>query len=186
MNQPNNIARRYFLRDCGVGLGKLAAASLLAGSVARGAEPSQFPVKKSHHTPKAKAVIHLFMAGAPSHLDLFDYKPELAKWEGKSLPEAVTSKQRFAFIRADAAVMGPRFKFKKFGKAGTEIAEVLPHWGGVTGPTQHRLLGLVRAWFGSQRFALVRRDVHGKWHQRRCRQLVERVFADHLYRRAIP
>ena len=131
MNQPNNIARRYFLRDCGVGLGKMAAASLLAGGVVRGAEPSQFPVKKSHHTPKAKAVIHLFMAGAPSHLDLFDYKPELAKWEGKSLPEAVTSKQRFAFIRADAAVMGPRFKFKKFGKAGTEIADVLPHLGGV-------------------------------------------------------
>lgn len=131
MNQPNNIARRYFLKDCGVGLGKIAAAGLLAGGVVRAGETTQFPAKKPHHSPKAKAVIHLFMAGAPSHLDLFDYKPELAKWEGKSLPESVTSKQRFAFIRADAAVMGPRFKFKKFGKSGTEIAEIMPHLGSV-------------------------------------------------------
>ena len=131
MNQPTNIARRYFLKDCGVGLGKIAGAALLAGEVSRGAEPTAFALKKPHHAAKAKAVIHLFMAGAPSHLDLFDRKPELAKWEGKSLPEAVTSKQRFAFIRADAAVMGPRFKFKKFGKSGTEIAEIMPHLGGV-------------------------------------------------------
>lgn len=131
MNQPTNIARRYFLKDCGVGLGKIAGAALLAGEVSRGAEPTAFALKKPHHAAKAKAVIHLFMAGAPSHLDLFDRKPELAKWEGKSLPEAVTSKQRFAFIRADAAVMGPRFKFKKFGKSGIEIAEIMPHLGGV-------------------------------------------------------
>ncbi|WP_020472239.1 DUF1501 domain-containing protein [Zavarzinella formosa] len=131
MNQPANIARRYFLQECGIGLGKMAGAALLANGLAKAAEPSQFAPKKPHYAGKAKAVIHLFMAGAPSHLDLFDYKPELAKWEGKSLPEAVTSKQRFAFIRADAAVMGPRFKFKKFGKAGTEIADILPHLGGV-------------------------------------------------------
>ena len=131
MTQPTSIARRYFLRECGVGLGKIAGAALLADGVSRAAEPSPFAPKKPHHAAKAKAVIHLFMAGAPSHLDLFDYKPELAKWEGKSLPEAVTAKQRFAFIRADAAVMGPRFKFKKYGKAGTEIADILPHIGGI-------------------------------------------------------
>lgn len=129
MSQPSNIARRYFLRECGIGLGKIAGASLLANGLARAEQPTPFPLKKPHHAPKAKAVIHLFMAGAPSHLDLFDYKPELVKWEGKSLPDSVTSKQRFAFIRADAAVMGPRFKFKKFGKAGTEIAEILPNIG---------------------------------------------------------
>jgi uncharacterized protein (DUF1501 family) len=83
--------------------------------------------KKPHFTPSAKRVIHLFMAGAPSHLDLFDPKPELAKLEGKPLPPSVIGGQRYAFIRPDAAVMGPRFKFKKAGQCGVELAEVLPH-----------------------------------------------------------
>jgi uncharacterized protein (DUF1501 family) len=67
------------------------------------------------------------MAGAPSHLDLFDPKPQLAKLEGKPLPPSVIGGQRYAFIRPDAGVMGPRFKFKKAGQCGVELAEVLPH-----------------------------------------------------------
>ena len=77
--------------------------------------------------PQAKAVIHLFMAGAPSHLDLFDYKPKLAEFEGKPIPPEVIGGQRYAFIRADAAALGPRFKFAKHGQCGAEIADVLPH-----------------------------------------------------------
>lgn len=123
------VARRQFFRDCGVGVGKIALGSLLAGSAT--AQDRPFAPKKPHFAGKAKAVIHLFMAGAPSHLDLFDYKPQLAKLEGKPIPPEVTGGQRFAFIRADAAVMGPRFKFKKYGANGTEIAEVLPHLGSV-------------------------------------------------------
>jgi hypothetical protein len=80
-----------------------------------------------HFAPKAKRVIHLFMAGAPSQLDLFDYKPELAKLEGKPLPPSVIGGQRYAFIRSDAAVLGPRFKFAKYGKCGAELSEKLPH-----------------------------------------------------------
>jgi uncharacterized protein (DUF1501 family) len=71
------------------------------------------------------------MAGAPSHLDLFDHKPALAKFEGKPLPPSIIGGQRYAFIRSDAAVMGPRFKFQKYGKSGVELADVLPALGGI-------------------------------------------------------
>ncbi len=119
-----NIARRYFLQDCGYGLGKAALASLLVGS-AKAAD--DFAPKKPHFPAKAKAVIHLFMAGAPSQLELFDNKPTLAKLEGKPLPPEVIKGQRYAFIRPEAGVLGPRFKFAKHGKSGAELSEMLPH-----------------------------------------------------------
>ncbi|MEM7145998.1 MAG: DUF1501 domain-containing protein, partial [Verrucomicrobiota bacterium] len=75
----------------------------------------------------AKRVIYLFMAGAPSQLDLFDHKPQLAKIEGKPIPPALIKGQRDAFIQPDAAVLGPRFKFSKHGQSGAEISEALPH-----------------------------------------------------------
>ncbi|HEY2586777.1 MAG TPA: DUF1501 domain-containing protein [Tepidisphaeraceae bacterium] len=128
------ITRRHFFRDCGVGVGKIALASLLTGSLSRaamaasGAPRASLLPQAPPFSAKAKAVIHLFMAGAPSQLDLFDHKPELAKLEGKPLPPSVIGGQRYAFIRPDAAVLGPRFKFKKVGHNGTEIAtDVLPH-----------------------------------------------------------
>ena len=120
------VARRHFLRDCGVGLGKIALGSLLAGAP-RAA--GSFAPKKPHFPAKAKAVIHLFMAGAPSQLDLFDRKPALVKYAGKPIPPEVTGNQRFAFIRSDAAALAPQFKFNKIGKCGAEIAEVLPYFG---------------------------------------------------------
>jgi uncharacterized protein (DUF1501 family) len=128
---PTPIARRHFLHECGVGLGKIALASLLTDSFsARAASslPANLLAPRAPHFPaKAKRVIHLFMAGAPSQLDLFDYKPELAKLEGKPLPPSVIGGQRYAFIRPDAAVMGPRFKFVRHGQSGAEISEKLPH-----------------------------------------------------------
>src|SRR5262245_29864301 len=122
-NQPTNIARRHFLRDCGVGLGGIALASLLEQTAAA----SPLAPRPPHFAPKAKHVIHLFMAGAPSQLDLFDHKPELAKLEGKPLPPSVIGGQRYAFIRPDAAVLGPRFKFAKHGRCGAELSEMLPY-----------------------------------------------------------
>ncbi len=124
----SHIARRHFLRDCGYGVGKVALASLLA-SQSRAAEPTSDPFmpKKPHFPAKAKAVIHLFMAGAPSQLDLFDSKPELTRLEGKPIPPEVIKGQRYAFIRPDAAVLGPRFKFTRHGKSGTELSETLPN-----------------------------------------------------------
>ena len=120
------LSRRHFFRDCGYGVGKIALASLLAQS-ASGVDANPFAPKKPHFPGKAKAVIHLFMAGAPSQLDLFDYKPQLAKLEGKPIPPEVIQGQRYAFIRPDAAVLGPRFKFAKHGKCGAELSEMVPN-----------------------------------------------------------
>ena len=113
-----DVTRRHFLRDCGVGLGKIALAGLLTDSLARGASvpADSLAPRQPHFKGKAKRVIHLFMAGAPSQLELFDYKPELAKLEGKPLPPSVIGGQRYAFIRPDAAVLGPRFKFAQHGQ----------------------------------------------------------------------
>ena len=125
-----DITRRHFLRDCGVGVGKMALAGLLAERVGAQTAPAfvnPMAPHPGHFAGKAKAVIHLFMAGAPSHLDLFDFKPDLTKMDGKPLPASVTEGQRLAFIRADAAVMGPQFKFARHGQSGMEISEALPY-----------------------------------------------------------
>ena len=127
------LSRRWFLRECGIGLGKIGLASLLTNAlITRAAPPVDLMAPKPPHFPgKARAVIHLFMAGAPSQLDLFDNKPELTKLEGKPLPPSVIGGQRYAFIRPDAAVMSARFKFKKYGQSGAELSEMLPHIGSV-------------------------------------------------------
>ncbi len=121
--------RRHFFVDCSVGIGKIALASLLArdglGAETQAGNPTA--PKPPHFAAKVKRVIYLFMAGAPSQLDLFDYKPKLAELEGKPLPDSVIKGQRYAFIQPDAAVLGPRFRFARHGESGAEIAEVLPH-----------------------------------------------------------
>ena len=122
--------RRHFLQNCGIGVGKMALASLLAeelGSKAFAASRGPNAPIKPHFPPKAKAVIHLFMAGAPSQLEMFDNKPELSKLEGKPLPPSIIGGQRYAFIRPDANVLGPRFAFAKHGQCGAELSETLPH-----------------------------------------------------------
>ena len=122
------ISRRHFFRECGIGVGKVALASLLTGTAVRANVPADaLTPRKPHGAPRAKRVIHLFMAGAPSQLDLFDYKPQLARLEGKPLPPEVIGGQRYAFIRPDAAVLGPRFRFAKNGQCGAELSEMLPH-----------------------------------------------------------
>jgi uncharacterized protein (DUF1501 family) len=125
--------RRHFFRYCGIGVGKIALASLLAGPVKKlSASTMNAPSTDSnangpHFKPSAKRVIYLFMAGAPSQLDLFDYKPRLAKLEGQSIPPSVIAGQRYAFIQPDAAVLGPRFKFAKHGQCGAELSDRLPY-----------------------------------------------------------
>ncbi|NND95997.1 MAG: DUF1501 domain-containing protein [Pirellulaceae bacterium] len=126
--------RRQLFQTCGVGLGKLALASLCvsdfgqARSEGSGTPPSDSGRARGfHHTPRVKRVIYLFMAGAPSQLDLFDHKPKLVELEGQSIPPSVIAGQRYAFIQPDAAVLSPRFKFAKHGQSGAEISEVMPH-----------------------------------------------------------
>lgn len=129
MNDPKLVSRRQLFQSCGVGVGKIALASLLTGGVRR----SLFAARRQddrktepHFKPTAKRVIFMFMAGAPSQLDLFDHKPKLAKLEGKPIPPSVIAGQRYAFIQPDAAVLGPRFPFAKHGQCGTELSDRLP------------------------------------------------------------
>ena len=106
----------------------MAFAGLLSEALSgRGLAENALALKQAHFPAKAKRVIHLFMAGAPSQLDLFDYKPELTKLAGKPLPASVIAGQRYAFIRPDAAVLGPQFAFARHGQSGAEISEMLPH-----------------------------------------------------------
>ena len=117
--------RRHFFRDCGVGLGKVALASLLAGGTST---PCAAAVSGARDLPpRAKRVIYLFMAGAPSQLELFDRKPKLVELSGKPIPRSVIMGQRYAFIQPDAAVLSPRFEFSRHGRSGAELSSVLPH-----------------------------------------------------------
>ena len=134
--KPNPyLARRQFLQDCGIGIGKIAAAGLLANGMSRSAsgatQDKLLAPKQPHFNPTAKAVIHLFMAGAPSQLELFDEKPTLSKLEGQPLPKSIIGDQRYAFIQSDAAVMGPRFKFAKYGKSGISLGSPMAPLGAV-------------------------------------------------------
>ncbi len=124
MNFTNNIGRRWFLEQCGVGLGAAALTSLCA-EAAVNANP--LAPKKPHHEAKAKRVIYLFMAGAPSHLEMFDYKPQLAKFDGTLPPADLLKGYRAAFINPNSKLLGPKFKFSKHGQNGAELSELLPH-----------------------------------------------------------
>src|SRR5437870_3906924 len=119
MPSPLAITRRWFLRDCGVGLGAIALADLLA-QTCRAADDPLAP-KASHFAAKAKRVVFLFMAGAPSHLELFDYKPQLAKYDGTLPPPNLIEGYHAAFINPSSKLLGPKFKFAKHGKCGAEL-----------------------------------------------------------------
>src|SRR2546422_8142432 len=128
---PKEVTRRWFLQQCGVGLGAMALGQLLAeaGFAAPvGAQSADLLAPKHpQFTPKAKRVVFLFMAGAPSHLELFDYKPQLAKFDGTLPPPDLVTGSRAAFINPSSKLLGPKFKFGKQGKCGAEISELLPH-----------------------------------------------------------
>jgi hypothetical protein len=127
VNTANQLSRRHFLGECGVGTGKIALASLLAGPALLSAKEKPRPSHVRPHFPASvKAVIHLFMAGAPSQLELFNERPLLTKLEGKPLPDSILGDQRYAFIQANAGVLGPRFAFARHGESGQLISEALP------------------------------------------------------------
>src|SRR3982750_3215650 len=122
------LARRWFLTECGVGLGAAALAELMGPGALAGQTPTgPLMPKAPHFSAKAKSVIYLFMAGAPSHLELFDNKPELAKWDGKLPPAELLKGYRAAFFNPNSTLLGPKFKFAKHGQSGAELSELLPH-----------------------------------------------------------
>jgi hypothetical protein len=127
---PKTLARRWFLQQCGVGLGAAALAHLLgqSGYAAPATDPADpLAPKAPHFAPKAKHVIYLFMAGAPSHLELFDNKPQLAKFDGTLPPPELLKGYRAAFINPNSKLLGPKFRFARHGHSGAELSELLPH-----------------------------------------------------------
>jgi hypothetical protein len=127
---PRTLARRWFLRECAVGLGAMALGQLLGGTsrAADSARSLSNPLapRQPHFPAKAKRVIYLFMAGAPSHLELFDNKPQLAKFDGTLPPPEILKGYRAAFINPNSKLLGPKFKFAKYGHSGAELSELLP------------------------------------------------------------
>jgi hypothetical protein len=132
-HDPKLITRRWFFEQCGVGLGAIALGSLFRqnGWAAPATLANPLAPKQPHFPGKAKRVIFLFMAGAPSHLELFDNKPALTKWNGQPPPADLVKDYRAAFINPNAALLGPKFKFARHGQSGAELSELLPHLAGV-------------------------------------------------------
>ena len=130
------VTRRHFFHDCRIGLGGMALASLMgagrsvAGDAAdRATNP--LAIQPTHFAPRAKHVIFLFMAGGPSQLELFDYKPKLQELNGQTIPDTYVEGKRFAFLKRDAKLLGTVRKFAQHGESGTMVSECLPHLAGV-------------------------------------------------------
>jgi hypothetical protein len=129
-----SMTRRHFFRQGAMGLGGAALASLtppaLAARAARTATGG--PLSVRHFAPKAKRAIYLFAAGAPSQMDMFDYKPEMADWYDKDLPESVRNGQRLTTMTSTQArfpIAPSKFRFQQHGKSGAWISELLPYHG---------------------------------------------------------
>ncbi|MBK9491323.1 MAG: DUF1501 domain-containing protein [Haliscomenobacter sp.] len=137
LNSAAFSTRRLFLKHCGMGLGAAALGQLL-GSCAPATEnanqgvlydPNNPMMPRAPHFPgKAKSVIYLHMAGAPSQLEMFDYKPDLAKLDGQLCPESLLAGKRFAFIRGVPKMLGPCANFKQRGQSGAWVSDYLPHF----------------------------------------------------------
>ena len=127
--------RRNFLKESFMGLGGLAMGSFLgscssdqkaASSLFDPANPLM--AKAPHFAPKAKSVIYLHMAGAPSQLELFDFKPELHKMDGQDCPQSFLEGKKFAFIRGVPKMLGPQAKFAQYGQSQAWVSNYLPHF----------------------------------------------------------
>lgn len=124
---PGIANRRQWLQGSAMGLGSAALASLMNDEASADEAKNPLAPKPPHFAPKAKNVIFLHMVGAPSHLDLFDYKPVLQKYDGELCPKKYLEGQRFAFLRGEPKLLGTRVKFQKHGEAGHEFSELLPN-----------------------------------------------------------
>lgn len=134
------MTRRYFFKQSGFGIGAAALTALLNERLfAQGVShtKSTTPASKTdvdpavakltHFAPKAKNIIYLFMAGAPSQLDLFDYKPKLAEYHGQPIPEELIKGERFAFIKGTPTLLGSPYSFKQHSQSGAAVSSLLPH-----------------------------------------------------------
>ncbi|MBI5915068.1 MAG: DUF1501 domain-containing protein [Bacteroidetes bacterium] len=126
------VTRRLFLRQSMYGVGALALGNLLGGCARPAKEPfdlaNPMALKMPHFLPRAKSVIYLHMAGAPSQLELFDYKPDLAKLDGQDCPQSLLEGKKFAFIRGVPKMLGPQAEFRQHGQSGAWVSNYLPHF----------------------------------------------------------
>ncbi|MES2692931.1 MAG: DUF1501 domain-containing protein [Verrucomicrobiota bacterium] len=133
MNAPpclSRFTRREFLTQTATGIGGLALAQLFSGEGLLAATPGATTVL--HHAPKAKRCIYIYLEGGPSQMDLYDPKPMLNKLDGQALPDSLTKNMRFAFLAKESArVMGSPRTFKRHGKCGMELSDLIPHIGSI-------------------------------------------------------
>jgi uncharacterized protein (DUF1501 family) len=121
------LSRREFFRRSAVGLGGIALQSLLGGNLLAKPAAGRAP----HFTPKAKRVIFLHMTGGPSHVDLFDPKPVLNRYDGQTVPESFVKGIEFGFITGKESLLGSPYKFSKHGSTGLDFSAQVPHLAGV-------------------------------------------------------
>jgi hypothetical protein len=126
--------RRHFFRRCGIGVGQVALAQLLSDGrllAEPAASGSPMDPKPPHFPAKVKNIIFLFMAGGPSQLEMFDYKPKLQEFNGKPIPDSLVAGKRFAFMDAFAKeplkVLGSKVEFKRYGGSGAWVSNLLPN-----------------------------------------------------------
>jgi hypothetical protein len=123
-------SRRHFLKKCTSGLGALALGSLMGCSGTSGQKTgtSGLLEKTAHFAPKAKSVIFLHMAGGPSHLELFDFKPTLQELNGKDTPQSLMEGKEFAFLKGTPKLLGPQANFGQHGQSGAFVSDYLPEF----------------------------------------------------------
>src|SRR5437899_5711481 len=121
--------RRFFLKTSMACIGGMAFNSMLARVF--GAESSTAAAPHPHHLARAKRVIYIHLAGAPSHLETFDYKPELMKLDGKPCPDSFLKGKRFAFLKGVPNMLGPQYRFAQHGESRAWVCEHLPQLAGL-------------------------------------------------------
>lgn len=124
--------RRHFFEQCGVGVGAIALGNLLRSSAVADLTPTirnPLAPKPVHFPAKAKSIIFLFMAGGPSQLEMWDYKPKLAELNGQPIPQSYIEGKRFAFMNSShrTDLLGPKRSFARYGETGTWVSDLLPH-----------------------------------------------------------
>ncbi len=131
----HEVTRRHFFQQCGVGLGSIALGSLLGPGLVSASEANPLAVKTGHFPARAKNVIFLFMAGGPSQLELFDYKPQLQKYNDQPIPDSYLEGKRFAFMdtftKEKPKLLGTVRKFAQHGQCGAWVSECFPHTAGI-------------------------------------------------------
>src|SRR5262249_37787131 len=131
-----NHTRRHFFKDCALGLGKIALGSMLLSRGVSAQQPAPHAAnplapRPPHFPAKVKNVIYLFMAGGPSQLELWDYKPRLVELNDQPIPQSFIEGRRFAFMSSFTSqvpkLLGTRRQFRQHGECGAWVSELLPH-----------------------------------------------------------